>query len=137
MDMDTKRWIFFDPETDETWTVPINPNTMTDPEAKQRSFQFGVASRSSARSNRSVIRTFESAAQPIEWTFGGVIHTQDHYEKLERWARKPMDIHITDHLERTWHVVMKTFEPTERRPTMRKPWRFSYEMRALILGRLA
>jgi hypothetical protein len=134
--MDIVRWVFHDPSIPESWTVPINPNSMTDPEAKVRAYQFGTASRSSSLSNQ-VIRTFESPSQPASWEFGGVIHTQEHHDELERWARKPMDVQITDHLERTWHVVMKSFEPTERRPTPNKPWRFTYSMHALILGRLA
>lgn len=131
-----QRWIFHDPAEAETWTVPINPNEMTDPESRTRAFNFGVASRSSNVSAPAAIRGIEAASQqPVEWSFGGVIHTQDHHDKLEHWARKPGEIEVTDHFGRTWVVVMKTFEPTERRPTLSKPWRFTYTMRALVLER--
>lgn len=129
-----QRWIFHDPEEAETWTVPINPNKMTDPLARSRDFRFGVSSRSNNISAPAAIRGLEAAAQqPVEWTFGGVIHKQVHHDSLEYWARKPGEIEITDHFGRVWTVAIKTFEPTERRPTLSKPWRFTYEMRALVL----
>lgn len=127
------RWLFHDPATGESWTVPINPNEMTDPMARTRNFQFGVASRSSNLPAPAVIRGIENASEPVEWSFGGVIQTQDHHERLESWSRRPGEITITDHFARTWTVLMKTFEPTERRPTLSKPWRFTYTMRALVL----
>lgn len=132
-----QRWIFHDPDTDETWTVPINPNSMTDPENRTRDFQFGVRSRSANIPAPAAIRGIENPLPIIEWEFGGVIHTQVHHDTLEYWSRKPGEIEITDHFGRTWVVLMKTFEPTERRPTPSKPWRFSYEMHADVLERVA
>lgn len=132
-----QRWIFHDPDLDETWTVPINPNSMTDPENRTRAFTFGIRSRSSNISAAGAIRGIETASPIVEWEFGGVIHTQEHHDNLEYWARKPGEIEITDHFGRTWVVLMKTFEPTERRPTPSKPWRFTYEARAEVLERLA
>jgi hypothetical protein len=134
---DIQRWIFTDPHSAETYTVPINPNKMSDPEAKQRDFQFGSRSRSTALAAPDAIRGIENPAQLVEWTFEGVIYHQDHHDALEHWARKPEEVEITDHFGRVWEVVMVAFVPSERRPTPNKPWRFTYEMRATVIERKA
>lgn len=131
----TERWTFLDPATSETWTVPINPNTMTDPTNRQRRYQHSYQGTTNLDDAR--FRSLETAAPIVEWTFGGVIQTKDHHDKLEHWARKESKVHITDHLGRTFAVVMRTFEPKERRPTPAKPWRFTYEMRAYVLRRVS
>lgn len=119
------RWVFDDTASSDIWTVPINPNKMTDPEARDRAFSHIAG------------RTFEDPGTAVEWEFEGVIQTQAHHDELERWAKKSTPVEITDHLGRTWQVLLKSFKPEERRPTMRKPWRFTYSMKSLILRRVA
>lgn len=131
----TIRWNFLDTVTDETWTVPINPNTMTDPLGVTREFQFGAA-HGQVDGGGGRPRTLEGKPQIVDWSFGGVIYTKAHYDKLNYWAQKTTAVRIKDHLGRTFEVAMKSFEPVDRRPTPAKPWRFTYTMRALVLRRV-
>lgn len=125
------KWVLNDPDTAETWTMPINPDSMSSPHpAKPLRHAYGV------RTGLHRARTFMAAQAPVRWTFGGVIRTQAHYDALEDWASKDI-VHITDHLARTWVVVMQGFDPVDRRPTPQTPWRLRYQMQTLILRRLS
>lgn len=123
--MATVRWTLTEKATDETWQMPANPNTMSPlPNSKSLSVTPGG-------------RIFESAepAQSFQW--GGVILHQAHYDALAAWARKPGVIVVTDHLQRTFEILIEAFRPAPepgRRPGVRRQ---KYTMTALLLRRLA
>jgi hypothetical protein len=126
--MSTVRWIFTDPVASETWTVPINPDSMSAPLSKRKA-KFGNGFRKDTR-----VRTFLLPPDPMQFTFGGVIRTQAHYEALEEWSKKDNAITVTDHIGRVWRIVPIAFEPTDRRPTATVGWRLRYTFRATLLG---
>lgn len=125
----TVRWQFQDTETNETWTMPINPNKMSSPEfARNLRYAYGL--------KRGLDRPRTMARPPsiVDLTWGGVIYTQEHHDKLAYWARKEVPVILTDHMGRSWEVVMKSFVPTDRRPkNSEQRSRFTYEMSALIM----
>lgn len=129
------RWRFTDPETDEVWTVPINPREMSSPHPvrNRQTLPAGPAASNQALS----IRTLQEPLVPFEWTFGGVIRTQAHHDDLLAWSRKPNPILIRDHFLRTWRVIPTVFDATDRRPTARVPWRMTYTMHTQMLGRIS
>jgi hypothetical protein len=128
----TKRWIFTEVDTGETYTVPINPDSMSSP-FQDRQIQQVYGSREGY--NR--MRSFELPAPAKEWEFGGAIRTQAHHDALRTWSKKPGLVNVTDHLDRTFQVVFQGFEATDRSPTPQTPWRQRYTMSALVLRRLA
>lgn len=110
--------------------MPINPDSMTSPHpTKNLTFAKGI------RRGHSRSRTFMTPPPPVEWTWEGPIRTQAHHDALEEWATKG-EVHVTDHLGRSWAVVMQSFDPIDRRPTPQTPWRMRYSMTALILRQL-
>lgn len=128
----TVRWIFIDGTT--TWTVPINPNEMSTPYASKRRQTMG---NSGGPANRAgTIYTLQAPVVPHEWTFGGVIRTEDHHNQLLAWSQKNRPVRITDHFGRTWEVLIVQFDATDRRPTANNAWRMKYTMRTLMLGRV-
>ena len=126
-----RRWRFVDLAAGEQWEHPINPNRMS-PVPQARSLVFG----SSTRVGRDRIRTGERPAPAQQWSFGGVIRTREHHDELYAWALRGSKIRVHDHLGRIFEVVFTDFEPTARRPTPNVPWRYSYEMKTLMLRRL-
>jgi len=123
--MATVRWTLVEKDTNLSWQMPANPNTMSALPAQRQ-----LATTPSGR-------TFQSStpAQPFQW--GGVILHQAHYDALEQWARKPGVIVVTDHLQRTFEILIEAFRPAPepgRRPGVR---RVKYTMTALFLRRLA
>jgi hypothetical protein len=130
------RWRFTDPVTSYIWTVPINPNQMSSPyPSKQR--QTLPATPNTAYTDGSGILTLQAPVTPFEWTFGGAIRTEEHHDELRAWSQVPNPILIRDHFSRTWKVVITQFDATDRRPTMRTPWRMTYTMRSLMFGRVS
>lgn len=125
-------WTLYDPATLETWVMPINPDEMTSPyHVKQIRTAYGI------KSGLDRLRGFMTPPQPKEWQWSGVIRTQAHYEAYEEWAAKGGEIHVTDHLGRTWEVFIQAFEPEERKPTANVPWRYRYTVRCLLMRRVS
>jgi hypothetical protein len=126
----TQRWTLTEKGTATTWTMPVNPNTMSDlPELKQ------LVTISSVIQNRA--RTFQTPAVAQELTWGGVILSQQHYDDLLLWSRKAGVIVIVDHLQRSFEVLISQFRPAPeagRRPGDPKQ---TYTITALFLRRTA
>lgn len=120
----TTRWVFNDAVAVEAYTVPINPNAMTSPFGKTQKETLPaspVDGRVRALSRR----------QPIEWQFSGVIRTQAHYDALLRWVTKPNPVEITDHLGRTFTVLLTAFEPEDQRVKLATKW--TYTVKGYVL----
>jgi len=124
------RWLFEDPVLATEYRVPFNPNKMTSP-IRPRSLSSVQTIRQHWRIKE------EKPHQPFEWTFSGVIRDIDHHDNLLLWSRKQNNIHISDHLGRTFDVVPVRFKPDEKRPSATITAKFDYEFTVLVLGRLA
>lgn len=127
------RWILTEPSTSATWTMPINPDRMTSPFPVRKNISTAYGS----RKGTDRVRSFMSSPDIHEWSWEGVIRSEEHYDSLVEWASKTSAIHVTDHLNRTWEVVFRKFEPTDRKPTANVPWRLRYKMTALVLRRVS
>jgi hypothetical protein len=119
-----KRWVFHDPVTNETWTVPINPNEMGTlfPE---KNIMVQVTS---AVDGQALL--FEGQSSPVSWEFSGVILTVAHHQELLRWSRKRNRIRITDHYGRVIECYLTKFAPVPKRS--QRKWKHDYTMSAII-----
>lgn len=123
--MNVPRWAFTDTRgLLAPYVFPINPNTMTSP--------FARKSLRTATAINGVVRALQAPRSVHEWTFGGIIHDQAHYEALQTWAALGHRVLVTDHLARTWPCELVEFAPTPVRS--RRPWKHTYSMRALVYG---
>lgn len=120
----TIRWTFTDTATNETYTLPINPNTMSP-----------VGARVSLKRVRGIYGVVSTRQVPTqtEFSFGGVINTQAHYDALLTWVAKTVAVIVTDHLGRSFRVYLDSFVPTDRspRPSLRTRW--TYTVKATLL----
>lgn len=99
----------------------------------ERSYDAAVA----VTEGRPRLRTFMRPPAAKPWEFAGVINARQHHDDLKAWCEKPGLVRITDHLGRTFEVVITDFEPTDRQPTARNAWRMRYSVKTLLLRRLA
>lgn len=127
--MSVVRWTFTDSDTDETIVLPINPNEASPPEAS-RNMRYAWGSHWGGDRMRLMDTTPQA---PLDWTFGGVIYTQEHYDLLLEWTDRGTILFVTDHLGRAFEVIISKFDPVDRTPTPHKPWRFTYTMTCLML----
>ena len=127
--MATQRWVLYDPVADESWTMPINPDSMKPVPVKARNMRHAVGHPKDPQT-----RTFVAAPEQRPWGWAGVIRTEAHYAELLRWARKGNPIVVTDHLDRLFTVVLTSFQPTDRRPTQTVTWRLRYAMDVVLLA---
>jgi hypothetical protein len=129
--MSVARWVLAEPATGQTVTLPINPNQMSTP-TTPRPVQYASGHRAA---DVEQMRAFASApSNPTRWTFHGVISTKEHYDLLLTWAQKSSVLHVTDHLQRTFEIIIARYDPVERLPTATKSWRADYTMECLLLG---
>lgn len=123
----TVRWTITDGF--DTYTFPVNPKDMA---------SHGVAvQRDSlpAAVNNTSVRVSETSPKAYEWTFSGRIYSQQQYDDLLNWVYAGVPVELTDHLNRTFRVVLTAFNPTDlRRPGTTIRW--DYEMRAIVLGEI-
>jgi hypothetical protein len=136
-----KRWKFTDRHESESWTMPVNPNTMTSPwEVKNMVYAHGE------RIGLERIRAVQLPSEIVRWEFGGVIYTKEHHDELLRWTKKQHEVQVSDHLGRTFEVVLQNYAPEDR--TVKqwpegaslshwRRWRMRYTMTALILRRVS
>lgn len=126
--MAVRRWVFTDPYTNETYTVPLNPREMTSPFA-----DLNISQRhTTAVDGRALL--FEGSSPPANWQFSGAILDANHYAALLAWKEKRRRIRITDHYGRQIEVLLVSFNPTPKR-SLGKPWRHEYTMDALVLAK--
>lgn len=126
------RWRITEPVSTDAAIVQINPNKMDAPTtARTMTFAWGE------KWGLDIMRGIDRPTPPRSWTFGGVLLTEAHYNLLLTWTKRLQVVHITDHLGRTFKVVIQKFDPVERLPTATKPWRADYTMTCLLLGEVA
>lgn len=104
------RWIFFDPATATSETVPQNPDAMTSP-YPTRKYVYNSTTAGAA----GVVVANEAKPDPEQWQFSGTCRTRPHFELLLRWSRKRNRVTITDHYKRQLVVSIDKFEHTPKR----------------------
>lgn len=131
-----QRWNLFDPNTDESWTFPMNPNKMTSVHSPRNLTIYPRAAlyNPAVEARGGMARVFEHAKEPYTWTFSGVIREGEEYDGLLYWTRKLRKIHLTDHFGRTFLIRIQAFKPDEKRPTFHRPDRYDYDVEAIIYG---
>lgn len=123
------RWVFVDTVTSESVALPLNPNAMTSP-SFSRNLSWAWGSKWGTDRMRGIDAPPSSAP---EWTFSGVILTKSHYDLLLAWAGRLNILTVTDHLGRTFRVLISKFDPVERLPTPLRSWRADYTMTCQLL----
>lgn len=125
------RWVLHDPVASVSYTFERNPRTGTgSPYRVNKTAAMPVARDGIPRATRTL-------AAPTEWVISGDLRTKTQYDALTNWATVANRVELSDHLGRSFDVLITRFEPEEHRPTARTPWRFTYRLTALVYGELA
>lgn len=130
----TQRWTFEDAAAAETWTMPINPNSASSP-FPARNISTVAGADPSAGLGRT--RMFEQPPTLASWQFGGLLRTKAHHDELVRWVKKSGEVLVTDHLGRTFAVLLQSLAVTDQRPRAGNDWRMTYDVTALVLRRVS
>lgn len=123
----TVRWTLTDGAT--TYTFKVNPYEMT-------STSPTYTKDSSPSPVRGNPMSMSSKPTPTDWSFTGKAYNQQQYDDLLTWYEIERPLVLTDHLGRSWNVLLYSFGPKDvRRPGTTTKWQ--YEMKAYILGAAA
>jgi len=122
------RWVFHDPTGAEPdYTVPINPNTMTAIHPRKN-----ITTEVTTAIDGKVLM-WQGQTKPVDWSFGGDILDEAHYEALRHWVYdKNYRIKITDHFGRVLTVVLASFEPLPKR-AINVYWRHTYTVTGILI----
>lgn len=131
----TQRWLFQEISAAGTivdsYNVPINPITM-DAFPLERRLQTAWP----AKNVQDRMRSFATPQPSPTWSFGGSIRTQAHYDALREWARKDNVVRVTDHMNRSFELILSQFKPDRKAGKRRGDYRMKYQMTAQFLRRL-
>jgi hypothetical protein len=117
------RWVF-DDGAGTTYTVPINPSTMS----KIRASRSITTRVTTAVDGQSLF--FEGQRPPQQITFGGTLLNKDHYMALDNWVYNTGRITITDHFLRVLSVVLLDFD-AQPKYSASIYWRHDYTITAI------
>lgn len=121
------RWTFTTLDGLSSYIVPINPNQAESP-LREQALSWFLDSASGFTGMR-------SKRQPVQWSFSGVIRSQQHYEALMLWARKREKVRILTDLDELLVVRITGFKPERKGPPRRGvEWRHTYRVDALIFS---
>lgn len=120
------RWIFTDPVTLDTYTVPINPNDDGTPSSNKT---INYSNTSGPNGN---VLMFEGRDQVKEIQISGVILEQAHLDALQSWHDKRYQVTVTDDLGRTFSIYITSFVPKRIRVAS-NVWKHEYTMTYTIL----
>lgn len=126
--MNVVRWKLQSLETGEIYTVEINPNQASS-YIFAKSFEF-------AKHDDARMRGVQASRAPQDWSFGGVVRSKSYHDALIGWERRPGKIRVTDHLGRTFEVMVRSLDLLDRRPSGDDTWRFTYTFNFLMLRRI-
>lgn len=125
------RWTLTDASSLDSWEMPISPNKMTSPHGPKNSTIFARPS-----GGPGITRVLQFRQAPFEWSFSGVIRTQQHYDAFVEWTAKTGRLWVDDHLGRRWEVRVNSMELDERKPTFVHPWRYDYTVKTTMYGQV-
>lgn len=125
------RWIFTNPANAATYQMEVNPVRMSSPHKDSRT-EVGWTSHIGDR-----VFSKRSQRPPKEWQFSGIARTQAQHDALKSWFDVGNEVHITDHYNRTWKVVVVQFSPSERAWRVTGAQGYTYDMRVFVLGRVS
>jgi len=118
------RWQFYDTVTGDSYTFEFNPSEGGSP-AYERNLNV-------QRTTAGALIVLEGTQNPQTLNFSGTILTQEHYEALTTWMENRHVLQLTDDLNRSWYVVLQSFQPQRVRSATR-PWKHTYNMVAQVV----
>ena len=117
-------WIFTD--NLGSYELEVNPNEASVP-TKKRNFAYQATC-----AGQQVI--YEGRQSPGDFSFSGVILSEEQLTKFEEWFAKRKQIRIADDLDNKYWVYLKSFSP-KRVKHREYPFFFEYSASAVTLDR--
>lgn len=124
------QWILTDPLDSSTYALPHNPREASSPGPHRRQTETFAPVGAD-------IPFARSTPVLVEWTFSIRYYDATEVAALRDWCRKKRLIHITDHLGRTYEVVVMRGEAVEALPSRRRPNRGVFNVACNVVRRVS
>ena len=120
------RWTFYDPNTLVEFTVPINPNSVSDPDRKKKIKETPTLS----KDGTVLLVEGREDAPTMKWS--GTILTKAHHDAFIEWYKKSYSVRVTDdNGDEQW--VFITGYSSERQRSPKYPYKRTFTMTAYAL----
>jgi hypothetical protein len=126
--MSVVRWEVYDPDLDETWVFPMNPQSGALPERVKTITEQAVA----ASDAPGAALLFEGQDEPARLGWDGTILTEAFYLAMLTWFEKRRQLQLTDDLGQSWWVYLTKFSP-KRMNRHNYPWAMTYSAECIVL----
>lgn len=129
--MTFRRWTLSTLDGSETYTLQINPQSMESP-FPVRAVEWEWNGPRLGWSGRRAGRT------PKQWSFSGVLRSEEQYNDLLAWVGKSHKIQLTDDRGDQFLIRLLEFKPTQTGSSRSRivPWRMTYTMQAQVYAAL-
>lgn len=118
------RWTLWNPDTETTISLPINPREGALP-AREKTVTVETSTMGSPV-------LFEGKSKPVAIRVNGFLQLEAHHEFMNAWYDLQVAVMITDDLGQRFWCYMTKFAPT-RRNRVKFPWSATYEADLLFL----
>ena len=131
-------WVLYDPHTDETYTLPVNPYedsgsfTIT----KTVGYQSAAATYQTPSGYDDVgTVVFATGTDLMPFSFKGRVYNQTDKATLESWVSKDYPIEMRDDLLRNYLIIVEEFSLSRVR-SKQNPFKHEYNFSGFVLEEL-
>lgn len=123
-----RRWILETLDGAEQYTFPINPSSQDSPHPSD-----DVSWSCNTQPTQATFAGLRTPAQPVDWSFTGVLRTQAQYDDMLAWAGRRTKLRLITDLPETLIVRLLGFAPERTGPPRRNVlWRHTYQVKAKV-----
>lgn len=132
-------WRFRDPQSGETYHLPVNPLTDGGSHgvSKQTKYESAISTyRSVSNYDRADDMVIQDSPNEVErFSYSGTLYTKDEYDKFAYWFQKTHPWELRDDLGREFLVYPEAFTPSRQRSAKFR-WKHTYDITGLVLREL-
>lgn len=128
-------WKFYDPDTLEEYTWPVNPNSDSGSHSLNKSLNYNVSAafyQNAAGSHHIADLINVQSVDQTPFSYDGNVYDVDQLNALDYWSNKDHAVYLTDDLGRTFVVYVSKFTYSRVR-SRQFPYKHSYNISGIIL----
>ena len=127
-------WILYDPDTDTTVVLPVNPYSDGGYTKSRRvSSSYSGMYQASGGTHTVATIVYNQEQQPEKLNYTGRVYTEEEFNLITEWVNKNNPVHLTDDLGRKFEILFEAIA-FDRVRSVQNPYKHEYQLTATVLG---